>query len=37
MQGNYQRELSEIELLNRDYYKGRFASKSSNGKVSYNW
>lgn len=37
MYGNYQRELSEIEILNRDYYKGRFGYKSSNGKIIYNW
>ena len=34
--GNPKRELSEIELLNRDYYRGRFASKVD-GKVIYNW
>ena len=27
MLGNEIRELSDIELLNRDYYQGRFASK----------
>jgi len=37
MHGNYRRELTEIELLNRDYYKGRFGYKSSNGKIIYNW
>lgn len=37
MHGNPLRELSELELLNRDYYKGRFASKKSNGKIIYNW
>ena len=31
-----QRELSETELLNRDYYQGRFASKV-NGKTIFNW
>jgi|TARA_B110000027_G_C16095975_1_gene290808 sialic acid synthase SpsE len=28
--------LSHLELLNRDYYRGRFA-KIMNGKVNYNW
>tara|TARA_B100000989_G_C19525694_1_gene466742 strand:+ start:2482 stop:3426 length:945 start_codon:yes stop_codon:yes gene_type:complete len=37
MCGNPYRELSESELLNRDYYKGRFASKDSKGKIIYNW
>ena len=31
------RELSHTELLNRDYYRGRFASKDSQGKIIYNW
>ena len=34
--GMEQRELSETELLNRDYYQGRFASKV-NGKTIFNW
>lgn len=34
--GNETRELSDAELLNRDYYRGRFASKI-NGNVLYNW
>ncbi|MBX2926536.1 MAG: N-acetylneuraminate synthase family protein [Saprospiraceae bacterium] len=34
--GNPTRQLSPGELLNRDYYRGRFASKS-NGIVIYNW
>ncbi len=37
MHGNPQRELSEMELLNRDYYKGRFASKNPKGKITFNW
>ena len=37
MEGNPFRELSEIELLNRDYYKGRFAMKNIKGKIIYNW
>ena len=36
MKGNFIRELSEEELLNRDYYQGRFASKVS-GKTIFNW
>ncbi len=36
MLGNAHRPLSEQELLNRDYYRGRFASKVD-GKVVYNW
>lgn len=34
--GLEQRELSETELLNRDYYQGRFASKV-NGETIFNW
>jgi sialic acid synthase SpsE len=37
MLGNQSRELSDEELLNRDYYQGRFASKNSNGEIIYNW
>lgn len=37
MLGNERRELSHEELLNRDYYRGRFASKDISGKVIYNW
>ena len=37
MLGNERRKLSHEELLNRDYYRGRFASKDINGKVIYNW
>ena len=36
MKGNSIRELSDIELLNRDYYQGRFASKINNEPI-YNW
>ena len=36
MLGNEIRELSDIELLNRDYYQGRFASKI-NGEIIFNW
>ena len=35
--GKQKRELSELEKLNRDYYRGRFASKSKNGDFIYNW
>lgn len=31
------RELSHSELLNRDYYQGRFASVSVNGDIVFNW
>ena len=34
--GQEQRELSPAELLNRDYYRGRFASMVD-GKPVYNW
>jgi N,N'-diacetyllegionaminate synthase len=34
--GNANRPLSHVELLNRDYYRGRFANKV-NGKTIYNW
>ena len=34
--GNSNRELSHDELLNRDYYRGRFAN-IKNGKIKYNW
>lgn len=35
-QGKEKRELTHGELLNRDYYRGRFASKV-NGEIIYNW
>jgi len=34
--GNPERELTSEELLNRDYYRGRFASKI-NGEIVNNW
>ena len=37
MIGDSRRQLSTGELLNRDYYRGRFATKTPNGKTSYNW
>lgn len=36
MLGDKLRDLSEIEILNRDYYHGRFANHRD-GKVLYNW
>ena len=37
MLGNSRRELSAEELLNRDYYRGRFATKTKGGRTVYNW
>jgi sialic acid synthase SpsE len=37
MKGKEKRKLSDIELLNRDYYRGRFASKDKEGNWIYNW
>jgi len=37
LEGDQDRELSDIELLNRDYYQGRFASKNKKGEIIYNW
>lgn len=37
MKGQKKRRLSNQELLNRDYYRGRFASLNSEGKYIYNW
>ena len=37
MLGKEKRELSKIEILNRDYYRGRFASKNKSNKTIYNW
>ena len=37
MLGKEKRELSKTELLNRDYYRGRFASKNSQNNTFYNW
>lgn len=36
MLGSRTRDLTEIELLNRDYYRGRFASRNDNDFV-FNW
>ena len=35
--GQKQRPLGPVELLNRDYYRGRFASPGKNGNWAYNW
>lgn len=35
--GSQTRELSKEEVLNRDYYRGRFASLGLNGEYIYNW
>ena len=34
--GNKNRELSNNELLNRDYYRGRFVNKV-NKTIKFNW
>jgi hypothetical protein len=34
--GNKNRNLSRIELLNRDYYRGRFITKTKLRDI-YNW
>lgn len=35
--GQENRDMSNVELLNRDYYQGRFASKNKNGEIIFNW
>lgn len=35
--GKINRKLTDVELLNRDYYRGRFAEKISENKYNYNW
>lgn len=35
--GNEKRDLSNAELLNRDYFRGRFANKTSSGETIFNW
>lgn len=37
MKGFETRKLSDDELLNRDYYRGRFASLNKDNKFIYNW
>ncbi len=36
MQGESQRPMTHAELLNRDYYRGRFATRTGDG-WTYNW
>ena len=36
MKGNLTIELTDTELLNRDYYQGRFASKVKD-EIIFNW
>jgi len=36
LQGNPQRDMTHVEMLNRDYYRGRFASATRDGWVD-NW
>lgn len=35
--GQENRDMTDTELLNRDYYQGRFASKNKNGETVFNW
>lgn len=37
MLGSRTRKMTDVELLNRDYYRGRFATPTSSGGWSYNW
>ena len=37
MLGDRRRALGPTELLNRDYYRGRFASRTPQGEWIYNW
>ncbi|TAK04872.1 general stress protein [Patescibacteria group bacterium] len=37
MLGSETRPLSHAEMLNRDYYRGRFASRDAQGAVVWNW
>ena len=37
LRGMANRDLSDLELLNRDYYQGRFASKNDKNKIVFNW
>tara|TARA_B100000989_G_scaffold299017_1_gene291973 strand:- start:2996 stop:3961 length:966 start_codon:yes stop_codon:yes gene_type:complete len=37
LKGMANRDLSDLELLNRDYYQGRFASKNKRNKIVFNW
>ena len=35
--GSENRDMTDVELLNRDYYQGRFASRDKNGNYIFNW
>ncbi len=35
--GTENRDMTDVELLNRDYYQGRFASRDKNGNYIFNW
>ena len=35
--GMENRDMTATELLNRDYYQGRFASKNKEGNYVFNW
>ena len=35
--GSEDRDLTNVEMLNRDYYQGRFISKTKSRKPVYNW
>ncbi len=37
MLGKEKRDLSKVELLNRDYYRGRFSSKNKKNEIVHNW
>jgi sialic acid synthase SpsE len=37
MVGNTYRNLSDIEIMNRDYYRGRFANMSKGQQMKFNW
>ena len=37
MLGSARREMTHTEMLNRDYYRGRFASRTSDGAWVNNW
>lgn len=35
--GSENRDMTDVELLNRDYYQGRFATKDKNDEYFFNW
>ena len=35
--GSENRDMTDVALLNRDYYQGRFASKDKDGNYIFNW